>query len=114
MASAASQRQRDAFPLPRVAFEPPTTDARISRAVRRRLERKAHWQAWANDGIGVLNRLAGHSERRRHVGKPPALSQLATDAVGSAYRALGPPPADLASPEGALYTRAPLQVRLLL
>ena len=101
MESAAARRQRDAFPLPLFSLHAADT-AESGRSVRRRLLRKNHWIAWANDGIATLNRLVGHAGSGRLVGKPPAIASDISARLGDSDRRIGVPPVDLASPEGAL------------
>ena len=98
----AQSRQGDLFPLPYLDEPNFASDKHVSRSVRRRHLRRYHWTHWANDGIHSVNVLSG---RGAHAAKgspcPAASEQVALD-IGNTYRGLGPPPADLLPPGGAL------------
>ena len=75
---------------------------RISRAVRSRHLRRDCWVAWANDGIHTVNMLSGRGGQPAKGSSWPAASQQCALDIAQTYRQLGPSPADLQPPEGAL------------
>ena len=97
----ATDRQRNIFPLPIQASgtssKPPGL---VSRSVRRRGDRKAHWQEWSTTGVEALNQLAGVGPLSCR-GTPTTAQAAVLDRVRRAYHDVGPPPPGM-STEGAL------------
>ena len=94
-------RQRDLLPCP-----PPLAAQFVaeqlpgSRACKRRLQRKVHWQRWCNEGVAALNSMFGRGEPVYNT-EINAAQSIALDEVVRCYRRVGPPPSDLPSPAGA-------------
>ena len=92
-------RQRDIFPLPLFdsSFD---TQTKLGRGCWRRVKRRLHWQAWADEGISCLNSMAGHDHDATLA---PTSGQLrCLDQIADAYKSVGPAPADPSFREGAL------------
>ena len=88
--------QRDIFPLaPFNLFKFSRKDC--SRSICRRLNCKNNTLLWANDGVQVLNRISGFPN-----GCSGSWQFLCyRDDILSAYGAMGKPPCDYSSPQGA-------------
>ena len=92
-------RQRDIFPLPLLGTSL-VDNKQLSRGCARRVKRRLHWQAWADEGIGCLNALAGHD---RSAVLPATSAQLrCLDQIADAYKSVSTPPVDSSFREGAL------------
>ena len=94
-------RQRDLFPLP-LLDAPHGVSRAVCRSTARRIQRKAKWRTWANDGILTLNSLCGRGSGGPRASGFSTVAIEVSNKIGDAYASLGPPPSDLPSPEGAL------------
>ena len=84
-------RQRELFPLP-PAFADSCQTRSVSRSVHRRLVHKAHWQAWANDGVATLNALSGRQFCSGHC--PGDAHSKAMTFISGQYSRVAKPPSD--------------------
>ena len=84
--AAGFRKPRDLLPLPLVLGEL-APSPNLSRAVRRRLERRAHWQSWLQEGITALNEM-GHEGHKPPSAPavPSAAQQMALHHITEAYR----------------------------
>ena len=100
----AATRQRDVFPLPGFSNEPlgHSCSRQLSRTTARRQARKARDIDWTNEAISALNELAG-----RGLQVPASVELFSTvvklaESIRESCFAIGAPPDDLLSPQGAL------------
>ena len=94
-------RQRDLFPLPRSGADPIASKS-LSRSCRRRLLSTAHWQNWANDGIGVSNEMGGKDPSTTCTATPSGLQSEVMSRIARAYSDVGKPDPETVSATGAL------------
>ena len=100
----AATRQRDVFPLPYFSNEPlgHSCSRQLSRTTARRQARKARDVDWTNEAISALNELAGRGlQLPANVG-PSSTGVKLVESIRESCFALGAPPDDLLSPQGAL------------
>ena len=84
--------QRDLLPAP-LPFPDTQSEIRtvgMSRSVRRRLERRSHWQLWANDAVACINDLAGVGMHSGTTSSSRAQLQC-LDRIADTYRRVGLP-----------------------
>ena len=96
-------RQCDLFPLPFLEECPLDTRAGLCHTTAaRRVSRKNKSLEAANDAILATSQLGGCGEHPSSHFPPPAMAVAASQRIGYIFLKASPPPADLASPEGAL------------
>ena len=95
-------RQRDLSPLPFLEECPLDTRAGLCRTTAHRVSWKNKSLEASNDAILAINQLGGCGEHPGSHFPPPAIAVAAFQRIGYIFLKAFPPPADLASPEGAL------------
>ena len=96
-------RQRDVFPLPHFSNHlGPSQTRQLSRTTARRQARKARDIDWTNEAISALNELAGRGLRLPDSVVPSSTGVKLAQSIRDSCFALGAPPSDLPSPQGAL------------
>ena len=100
----AATRQRDVFPLPYFSNEPlgHSCSRQLSRTTARRQARKARDVDWTNEAISALNELAGRGLQLPANVEPSSTGVKLVESIRESCFALGAPPDDLLSPQGAL------------